>query len=58
MIVEVTGRGCDLVVGRPGVESLFRFSESGGCATAAEGAWGDGRGTELVGFGLLCDKRD
>jgi hypothetical protein len=58
VIVEVTERGSDLVVGRPGVESLFRSSESGGCATAATGVWWDGRAAELVGFGLLCDKRD
>lgn len=58
MIVEVTGRVCDLVAGRPGVESLFRSSESGGCATAAAGVWCDGRAAELVGFGLLYDKRD
>lgn len=53
MTVEVTGRGCDLVEGRPGVESLFRSSESGACAT---GVWCDRRAAEPV-FGLLCDKR-
>jgi len=58
VIVEEMGRGWDLFVGRPGVESLFRSSESGGCATAAAGVWWDGREAELVGFGLLCDKRD
>lgn len=56
MTVEVTERGCDLVVGRPGVENLFRSSETGGCATA--GVWWEGRVTELVGFGLLCDERN
>lgn len=58
MIVEVKGRGCGLFVGRPGVESLFRSSESGGCATAVAGAWWDGRVVEPVGFGLLWAKRD
>jgi hypothetical protein len=58
VIVEVTGRGCDLVVGRPGVESLFRSSEGRGCAVATTGAWCDGRAAEPVGFGLLCGNRD